>query len=187
MCQREGILLEWIRDPYKYRIVEFLRKAGGEARFRDFKKSLDELDMSEKKLATTLKELCMLSVLKIDWRDELDKKIKYYVLPGRLRNINKELYEALEYANKLLKDTNADDQKKIQSLSSLVKILMQKSRNCIYENFKRSLDSENYNEATKKIAWSLLVTESWSLEVLKILWENKTLSSRALDNLASEL
>ena len=179
--------MEWIRDPYSYRVVEFIRRIGGEARFRDFKRNLKELDMSEKKLATTLKELYMLGVLRIDWRDELDKKIKYYVLPSRLRNVNKELSTVIEDANSLLKDAKISDNKKVQSLVSLVRILIQKIENCMYGTLKRSLNSENYDEVIKKIAWSLLVLESWSFEVSKTLWENRRLSSRALNQLGNNL
>jgi hypothetical protein len=179
--------LEWIRDPYSYRVVEFIRRIGGEARFRDFKRNLMELDMSEKKLATTLKELYMLGVLRIDWRDELDKKIKYYVLPSRLRNVNKELSKVIEDANRLLKDEKVNDDKKVQSLVSLVRILIQKIENCMYGTLKRSLNSENYDEVIKKVAWSLLVLESWSFEVSKILWENRRLSSRALNQLGNDI
>lgn len=178
--------MEWIRDPYSYRVVEFIRRIGGEARFRDFKRNLKELDMSEKKLATTLKELHMLGVLKIDWRDELDKKIKYYVLPGRLRNVNKELSKVIEDTNRLLRDAGIGDNKKVQSLVSLVRILIQKIENCMYGTLKRSLNSENYDEVINKIAWSLLVLESWSFEISKTLWENRNLSSRALSQLGND-
>jgi len=179
--------LEWIRDPYKYRVVEFLRRIGGEARFRDFKRNLNELNMSEKKLATILKELYMLGVLKIDWRDESDKKIKYYVLPSRLININKELYGILEDANKLLKDAKVSDDEKVQGLASLVKLLIQKVESCMYGALKRSLNSEKYDEAIKKIAWSLLAIESWSFGAFKILWQNKGLSAMALNQAGSKL
>ncbi|MCP8307838.1 MAG: hypothetical protein H3Z52_07225 [archaeon] len=179
--------MEWIRDPYKYRVVEFIRRIGGEARFRDFKRNLKELDMSEKKLATTLKELCILSVLRIDWRDELDKKIKYYVLPGKLRNIDKEFSTIIEDANRLLKDAKISEREKVECLASLIGTLIQKMKNCMQEALKRSLNSKNYDEAIKKIAWSLLAIESWSFGVSKILWQNKGLSSIALNQAGSKL
>jgi len=175
--------LEWMRDPYKYRVVDLLRKMGGEARFRDFKRNLDGLNMSEKKLATTLKELCLSDVLKIDWRDDLTKKLKYYVLPSRLININKELEGLLKEVDDLINNTNLREEQKVEGLSSLIKRLIQKVEYCLYGAFRRGLDSKNYNEAIKKIPWSLLVIENWSCEMLKMLWKDTEISSKALNRL----
>jgi len=139
--------------------------------------------MSEKKLATTLNELCILGILKIDWRDDLNKKIKYYILPHRLININRELEGLIEEAKDLIKDANLNEDQKVMGLAKIIKRFLHRVDCCLYNAFKRGLDSKNYDEGIKKIPWSLLVIENWSLEILKILWGDRGISYLSLDQL----